>query len=66
MNSKKIDYHYLRSKKGMFCFTGLNPEQVMTLRDKRGIYMTRTGRINLTGLCENNLQIVTQAIIDVI
>ena len=56
------DYTYLLNKKGMFCFSGLNGDQVHDLKEKQGIYMTKTGRVNLTGLNQLNLPIVVDAI----
>jgi aromatic-amino-acid transaminase len=35
---------------GMFATLPLSPEQVRTLRDRHGIYMTGSGRINIAGL----------------
>ena len=60
--STKQDFSYLASKKGMFCFSSLKPQQVQLLRETQGIYMARTGRINLTGLSKNNVDLVAQAI----
>lgn len=62
----KKDFSYLLSKKGMFCFTSLTPHQVLELRESCGIYMTKTGRINLTGLSQDNLPKVAKAIIDIL
>lgn len=62
--STKKDFSYLLSKKGMFCFSSLKPAQVQLLKDAKGIYMTKTGRINLTGLSKNNVDLVAQAIIE--
>lgn len=47
---------------GMFSYTGLIEKQVQHLRDHYHIYMLRSGRINMCGLNENNLDYVANAI----
>jgi aspartate/tyrosine/aromatic aminotransferase len=59
------DYSYLSGTKGMFCFTGLEKSQVERLIDEYGIYMLKTGRINVTGLNEDNIEYIGDAIIKV-
>ena len=39
----------------MFVYTGLNEEQVLTMRVNDAIYMTLDGRINVAGLNTGNL-----------
>ena len=45
----------------MFAYTGLNKEQVTTLREKHSIYMTADGRISIAGLNTGNLDYVAKA-----
>ncbi|EZA47715.1 hypothetical protein DMN91_012561 [Ooceraea biroi] len=47
---------------GMFSYTGLIEKQVQHLRDHYHIYMLRSGRINMCGLNESNLDYVANAI----
>jgi aspartate/tyrosine/aromatic aminotransferase len=61
----KKDYSYLLSKKGMFCFSDLNKDQVQKLRDEYAIYMTKTGRINLSGLIKQNMRFTIDSILSV-
>lgn len=49
------DWSHITKQIGMFAYTGLNPEQVMSLRDKYHIYMTMDGRISMAGLNEKNV-----------
>lgn len=56
------DYSYIDQTKGMFCFLNLEPRQVERLIQEQGIYMTKTGRINVTGLSEENLHAVIDAV----
>ncbi|KYM81595.1 putative aspartate aminotransferase, cytoplasmic [Atta colombica] len=47
---------------GMFSYTGLTEKQVQYLRNYYHIYMLSSGRINMCGLNENNLDYVANAI----
>ncbi|HBM17239.1 MAG TPA: aromatic amino acid aminotransferase [Lentisphaeria bacterium] len=62
----KQDFSYIAKQLGMFSYTGLSPEQVKELREKFAIYMVNTGRINLAGLNEKNLDAVASAIASVV
>ena len=46
------DFQFLNRQNGMFSYTGIKPEQVDRLRDDHGIYMLRSGRINVAGITE--------------
>jgi aspartate/tyrosine/aromatic aminotransferase len=61
----KKNYSYLLDKKGLFSFCDLSPYQVKTLISEYGIYLTLDGRINLTGLTEETMPYVANAIIKV-
>jgi len=52
---------FLAEQRGMFSFTGLSPEQVNRLREEHGVYMVGSGRINVAGLNERNLDRVCAA-----
>ena len=45
----------------MSAYTGLNKEQVVTLREKHAIYMTADGRISIAGLNTGNLDYIAKA-----
>ncbi|KAH0949856.1 hypothetical protein HN011_001607 [Eciton burchellii] len=47
---------------GMFSYTGLDERQVEHLREHYHIYMLRSGRINMCGLNDSNLDYVANAI----
>jgi len=51
---------------GMFSFTGLNPTQVQVMTKKYHIYMTKNGRISMSGLRPSNVEYVARAIDDVV
>jgi len=46
----------------MFAFTGLNPSQVELLQEKYHIYMTKDGRISISGLNTKNMDFVSKSI----
>lgn len=55
-------WKHLTDQVGMFCYTGLDRQQVQQLRDAYHIYMTADGRMNVSGLNNGNVQYVAQAI----
>ena len=61
-----MDFGFMQHQKGMFSYTGLRPEHVVALREKHGIYVVNSGRINVAGLNEENVESVCDAIVDVL
>ncbi|XP_033214547.1 aspartate aminotransferase, cytoplasmic [Belonocnema kinseyi] len=55
-------WEHIVNQIGMFSYTGLNETQVKHLLDHYHIYMLRSGRINMCGLNEKNLDYVAAAI----
>ena len=45
----------------MFAYTGLNEEQILTMRANDGIYMTLDGRISVAGLNTGNLDYIAKS-----
>ena len=60
------DFSFVERQRGMFSMTGLAPEQVDLLREKHSIYMVRSGRINVAGMTAGNMDLLCQAIADVL
>lgn len=56
------DFSFIERQRGMFSFSGLNPEQVNRLRDEYAIYIVGSGRINVAGMTPKNLEPLCQAI----
>lgn len=52
----------LRNGRGLFCMAGLSEEAVSWLREEKGIYLSGGGRINLTGLNDENLSRFIEAL----
>ncbi|XP_065360093.1 aspartate aminotransferase, cytoplasmic [Calliphora vicina] len=55
-------WEHITQQIGMFSYTGLNEKQVRCLIDEYHIYLLKTGRINMCGLNENNVNYVAEAI----
>ena len=60
------DFSFITRQRGMFSFSGLNKEQVATLRDKHSIYIVGSGRINVAGITEQNAPRLSDAIVSVL
>merc|ERR1719186_492937 len=41
------DWSHITDQIGMFCYTGMTPEQVDNITAKHSVYLTRDGRISL-------------------
>ncbi|MCH9614591.1 MAG: Aromatic-amino-acid aminotransferase [Chlamydiia bacterium] len=67
--SEKIperDWSYLERQQGMFSLSGLTEAQVKHLAEDKGIYMTKNGRMNISGLNQKNLDYVADSFAEVI
>ena len=60
------DFSFIARQRGMFSFSGLNPAQVQALREKYGIYIVGSGRINVAGMSVANMDYLCEAIVDVL
>lgn len=47
---------------GMFCYTGMNQDQVQRLQTEHAIYMTKDGRVSVVSLTPKNVDYVARAI----
>ena len=59
-SSKKWDH--VTSQIGMFCYTGLTPDQVERVRKEYSIYFTKDGRISIAGITSGNVAYLAEAI----
>lgn len=64
-NGSTHDWSHINNQIGMFCFTGLNKDQVITLREDHHIYFTLDGRISVAGVSSDNVDYLADAIHDV-
>lgn len=60
------NFDFIIAQNGMFSFSGLSPEQVDRLRDEFAIYAVRSGRINVAGITEDNIDALCSAIVKVL
>jgi aromatic-amino-acid transaminase len=55
---------YLRDQYGMFSILPLGPQQVLALREEKGIYMAGSGRFNVVGLSDDNVERFAAAVVE--
>jgi len=60
------DLSFIERQRGMFSFSGLNPQQVEILRDKHSIYIVGSGRINVAGITPHNLDYLCDALASIL
>ncbi|MBI4556365.1 MAG: aspartate/tyrosine/aromatic aminotransferase [Candidatus Hydrogenedentes bacterium] len=65
-NGAKGDFSFLTRQRGMFSYSGLTKEQVLRLREKYGVYLVDSGRINVAGMTEANMDALCNAIATVL
>jgi len=63
--SNEVDASFLLTQRGMFSFTGLNEQQVRTMRERDGVYLVGSGRMCVAGLNEANVPKVAQSFVEV-
>ena len=47
---------------GMFCFSGLTPDQVALMVNEHHVYMTSNGRISMAGVTSGNVEYIAESI----
>lgn len=60
-----VDLTPVGSQNGLFSIIPFTPDQVQAMRDKHGIYFAGSGRINVAGLTEGNIDQFIAAVADV-
>jgi len=60
-----VDLTPLGQQNGLFSIVGLTKEQVLEIREKHGVYMAGSSRINIAGLTMGNIDKFIDAIADV-
>lgn len=61
-----MSFDYLVAQRGMFSYTGITAAEVDALREKKGVYLLRSGRACVAGLNDANIDYVASAIGDVL
>lgn len=60
-----VDFTPMGSQNGLFSIVPLSGEQVLAMREKHGVYMAGSGRINVAGLTMGNIDQFIAAVADV-
>ncbi len=60
-----IDLTPIGSQNGLFSIVPLTSEQILAIREKHGVYMAGSGRINIAGLTTGNIDQFIAAVADV-
>jgi len=60
-----LDLTVLGAQNGLFSIVPLNAEQILAIREKHGVYMAGSGRINVAGLTSGNIDKFIAALADV-
>ncbi|HEX6376540.1 MAG TPA: amino acid aminotransferase [Allosphingosinicella sp.] len=55
---------YIDGQNGMFSMLPLSPDQVLELREEKGIYMALSGRFNVVGLSDDNVDIFAASVVE--
>jgi aspartate aminotransferase, mitochondrial len=55
------NWAHIQKQIGMFCFSGMTPDQVEKLRTEYHIYMTKNGRISMAGVTSKNVKLLAEA-----
>lgn len=56
-----LNWDHIVNQNGMFCYTGLTPEQVARLRDEHSVYLTKNGRVSMAGVTSGNVEYLANA-----
>ncbi|KAJ3365798.1 aspartate transaminase aat1 [Allomyces javanicus] len=59
--NSKLNWEHITSQIGMFCYTGLKPEEVDRLKSEFAVYLTRDGRISIAGISSGNVKYLAEA-----
>lgn len=55
------DWTHISNQIGMFCFTGLNKDQVDRITKEFSVYLTKDGRISVAGVTSKNVEYLAHA-----
>ena len=56
------DFSFITRERGMFSFLGLTADQVLALRERCGVYMVSSSRINVAGITPANVDYVASSV----
>jgi aspartate aminotransferase len=56
-----LNWQHITDQIGMFCYTGLKPDQVERMIKEFSVYLTKDGRISVAGVSSNNVDYLAHA-----
>jgi len=59
------NWDHITNQIGMFCFTGMKPDQVENLTKKFSVYLTKDGRISVAGITSSSVDYLAHAMHEV-
>jgi aspartate aminotransferase len=59
------NWQHITDQIGMFCFTGMKPDQVERLTKEFSVYLTKDGRISVAGISSKNVDYLAHAMHEV-
>ena len=60
------DFSFIASERGMFSFLGISQEQAIRLREEFHVYTLESGRVNVAGINQSNVDYVADAIVAIL
>jgi aspartate/tyrosine/aromatic aminotransferase len=60
------DFSFIERQRGIFSYTGLTKEQAQALREEHSVYILDSGRMNVAGMNEGNIDAICRAIAEVL
>ncbi len=60
------DFNFIQNQNGMFSFLGIDPEQVLQLRNEFSIYIVDSGRMNVAGINQANIDYFADSVVSVL
>ncbi|KAG1474005.1 hypothetical protein G6F56_000618 [Rhizopus delemar] len=58
----KKSWRHITDQIGMFCYSGMTPEQVNKIKSDWHVYLTQDGRISMAGISSSNVKYLAEAI----
>ncbi|KAF5294157.1 hypothetical protein FQR65_LT10868 [Abscondita terminalis] len=56
-----LDWSHITNQIGMFCFTGMKPDQVERITKDYSVFLTKDGRISMAGVTSKNVEYLAHA-----
>ena len=60
------DFSFIARERGMFSFLGISQEQAIRLREEFHVYTLESGRVNVAGINQSNVDYVADAIVAIL